>query len=95
MSDVDDRRQRLEELVATNKELLERLGRQGVQIDPGSILAMRLTLLIEHLLPAGSLSRLEFDLRAETVFGESLERTEADVNRARLTQGVSLVPPVR
>lgn len=92
MSDFDERREHHARLVTENKELIERLSRQGVQIDGGSVLALRLNLLLDHLLPPGTPERVEWDIRLETVFGESLGRAEVDVNRARLTQGISLAP---
>jgi len=92
VSELDERRQHLTALVEANRETIARLGREGIQIDPQSVLAMRLDLLINHFMPPGSPERLEFDVTCETVFGESLARAGEQATRARLLQGVHMGP---
>ncbi len=74
--------------------VLQSLARDGVpNIDLGGA---RLEILIEFLLPheeGANERRLDFELIWETKANEALQNVSREVARAKLTQGINLVPP--
>lgn len=74
-------------LAQSNAARIETLARQGVNIDTGGKL---LLMILEHVLPSGSLEREEFDRRWETDMADALDQIEAQVRQSRLLQGVDV-----
>lgn len=84
----------LDDLRRSSTEVLQGLARDGVpNIDLGGA---RLEILIEFLLPYESglnERRIDFELIWETKANEALQNVSKEVARAKLTQGISMVPP--
>lgn len=89
----DDKLVELDRLRKASVDVLQSLARDGVpNIDLGSA---RLELFIEFLLPsdADDERRIDFELIWEEKANEVLQSVAREVVRAKLTQGIGLVPP--
>jgi len=90
-----DKLAELAKLRESSMEILQGLQRDGVgELSLGNA---RMEMFIECILPwgtGGNEMRVDFELTWERKVAEVLEQVRSDVARAKLTQGVSLVPPV-
>lgn len=68
-----------------NAERAQRLFQQGFGLNPFDIMATRIEMLVEHLLPHNSKGRQQFELRFEQKMTEIITNTEKQAVRQRLT----------
>jgi hypothetical protein len=79
-----------ERLIAENKTALANLARQGAQIDPASLLNLRIDTLAELVLSEPGM--LQFRLRFEQRVAEAINEIRAQLRTAQLAAG-AYVPP--
>lgn len=72
-----DPKAQLESLEQTNTQLIQKLASMGVGIDGASILALKLDLLVERLVPEDQRVRFEIDFHLK--FSEMLQQITREV----------------
>ena len=83
-----------------NDTALQNLGKQGVRIDGGSLIGIRLVMLLDTVLgPADgdevTEERLRYELACQDKFTDMIADIHKQVRTAQLLQGVRGVPQVR
>jgi len=88
------RQQAIAARTQANDAVLRQLATQGVGITEASIIGVRLTVLIEHLLGDESAGpRLDYEEKVSERIGQLLGELGAQVARQKLTQGIVLPGP--
>lgn len=89
-STIEELQQRLADAEAGTTATVQALARRGINLDQGGITAVRLTLLLDHMLGGlDSRSRLEFEIAVQAAITLQLREVESQVSRARLLHGVN------
>lgn len=77
----------LEQLNAANKARVMALGRMGAQLDPSSVLSLRIDVLAEQVFGKDSAALLEYKLVFQRRLADALRELEGQVRQAQLAAG--------
>lgn len=82
----------LEGLNTANKARLQALSRQGVQIDPASVLSLRIDTLAQMVFGEDSPRLIEYKLSVQRQLAEALRELEGEVRKAQFAAAGQMTP---
>jgi hypothetical protein len=87
--DTDPRRRQLADLQAGNQRAIQNLATQGVGINQGALINIRLEQLITAILGEDTTARLDYELGYEQRLAVMLDEAGVEIRRAKLLAGIN------
>lgn len=91
--DLKAKMRELQSITDTNTRKYKRLQREfGLQLDPGSMAAARLEMLIDRVLGKNTHERLDLEIAWQTAMDSTLAQAESEAVRKKLSNGRIIRP---